>query len=225
MRCDVAQLLPPCQPLSRQHLMPSPSTFVCSNHLRSTAKGVQRRVAHRGAGGVRRCGRDLRGDAHALLPDLVRQKHDMKTPRSSMCLQLTLYVSARYHVDCIFAHEHAMRATLLRCPICRDTTTYQRQVRQVRRDIAQKDYAAKEAVKQEARAKALAEKHAAMVDEEEEEEDDDDEQEEEEEEEDDDDNDDDDGVEDEGGGEEAEEGAGAEGCKAGASPKRARRGL
>ena len=56
-----------------------------------------------------------------------------------------------FHVPCIFAHEVAMRASVLRCPICRDTTTYQRQVRQVRRDIAQEDAAEKEHAKKEAK--------------------------------------------------------------------------
>jgi len=56
-----------------------------------------------------------------------------------------------FHVPCIFAHEVAMRASVLRCPICRDTTTYQRQVRQVRRDIAQKEAAEKEHAKKEAK--------------------------------------------------------------------------
>lgn len=42
-----------------------------------------------------------------------------------------------YHIDCIFMHEKAMKANggILRCPVCRDETTYQRQLRQLRRDL------------------------------------------------------------------------------------------
>jgi hypothetical protein len=68
-----------------------------------------------------------------------------------------------YHVSCLFAHEAAMRSTLLRCPICRDTTTYPRQVRQVRRDMAQKEAAETERAKKEAKlATWLAKQKAAQ---------------------------------------------------------------
>ena len=42
-----------------------------------------------------------------------------------------------YHIECIFMQEKAMRANggILRCPVCRDETTYQRQIRQLRRDL------------------------------------------------------------------------------------------
>jgi hypothetical protein len=56
-----------------------------------------------------------------------------------------------------------MRSTLLRCPICRDTTTYPRQVRQVRRDMAQKEAAETERAKKEAKlATWLAKQKAAQ---------------------------------------------------------------
>lgn len=41
----------------------------------------------------------------------------------------------RYHVLCLYAHEASGPKQQLTCPMCRDDTTYRRQLRQVRRDL------------------------------------------------------------------------------------------